>query len=439
MTNRQPSPHICLVCPTMWDEAELPAIVAADHARVRTFGTDASEHPHTFDADAFIEAAVAIIRAEGLEGVFATDDYPGSIVAAAIAHEVGFPGPSPKAVLACQHKYYSRLAQEAAVPEATPRFALVDPDDIESLAAVEFPVFVKPVKSFFSVHAQVVRNRAELEAVVAATRHHLTQFVKPLNQLLARYTDFKLDGGYLIAESVLRGKQVTLEGCAFKGDFAVIGIVDSIMFPDTISFQRFEYPSSLDERIQWRMADIAIRFMRSIGWDDGLFNLEMMYDEDKDTIHIVEVNPRMCPQFADLMEKVNGVNTYEIALDIAAGRRPTIVGETARFAAAASLVSRVFEDMVVRSLPAHGQLLRFAERFPDARLKILCREGHRLSEELQDGNSFRYALLNLGGESREDVLRRYASALASLDIELQPLTSPVSARALRRTASAYRS
>jgi len=93
----------------------------------------------------------------------------------------------------------------------------------------------------------------------------------------------------------------------------------------TISFQRFEYPSSLDERIQWRMSDIAIRFMRSIDFDDGLFNVEMMYDEDKDTIHIVEVNPRMCPQFADLMEKVNGINTYEIALDSAARRRRTVL------------------------------------------------------------------------------------------------------------------
>src|SRR6266446_7967785 len=53
------------------------------------------------------------------------------------------------------------------------------------------------------------------------------------------------------------------------------------------------YPSSLDERIQWRMSDIAIRFMRSIGFDNGLFNIEMMYDEDKDAIHIIEANPRM--------------------------------------------------------------------------------------------------------------------------------------------------
>jgi hypothetical protein len=248
--------------------------------------------------------------------------------------------------------------------------------------------------------------------------------VKPFNQLITRYTSFAHDGGYLIAEGVLRGKQVTIEGCAFRGDFAIVGVVDSIMFPDTISFQRFDYPSSLDERIQWRMSDIAIRFMRAIDFDNGLFNIEMMYDEDKDAIHIIEVNPRMCPQFADLMEKVNGINTYEIALDIAAGRRPTLASDSARYGAAASLVSRTFEDKLVKRVPTRDELIRFGERFPDARLKILCREGHRLSEELQDGKSYRYALLHLGGESREHVLARYAEALRSLDFGLDRVVSP---------------
>ena len=423
----------------MWDEAELPAIVAGDHARVRTFGTDASEHPQAFDADAFIEAAVAIIRAEGLEGVMATDDYPGSIVSAAIAKELGFPGPTPRAVLTCQHKYYSRLAQRAAVPEAVPPFALIDPDDLDgSLANVKFPVFVKPVKSFFSVFAQVVRDRRELEAMIVATRRHLTEFVKPFNQLVGRYTDFQFDGGYLIAEGVLEGMQVTVEGCAFRGEYSIIGIVDSVMFPGTISFQRFEYPTTLSKANQRRMADIAIRFMRSIGYDDGVFNVEMMFNPATRSIHIIEVNPRMCPQFADLMEKVNGVNTYEIALDIAAGREPVIRRPNARYRAAASFVSRVFQDKWVRRVPARDDLIRFGERYPDARMKVLCREGHRLSEELQDGKSYRYALLHLGGDSRDDVLRRYAEAQHMLMFDLVPVTSAGVAAGWRPASRAFR-
>ena len=418
-------PSVCLVCPTMWDEAELPAASARAGIPYRPHGTDVSEDPAAFDAPSFIEATAALVREERLSGVMASDDYPGSIVAAALAHELGFPGPSPQAVLRCQHKYYGRLAQRECVPEAVPDFALVDPSNLEaSIAALRFPVFVKPVKSFFSLHAGLVRNADELRGVAAATREHLREFVKPLDQLLRRYAPFAAKGGgYLIAETPLHGVQVTFEGCVFRGEMQAIGVVDSIMFPGTISFASFQYPSALPGDVQARMADIARRFVRHIGFDNGLFNIEMMYDPQADTVHIIEVNPRMCPQFADLMEKVNGVNTYEILLAIAAGRRPVVRREGARFAAAASIVGRVFEDRVVRRVPDASDVASLQARFPDARLKILCTEGRRLSEELQDGKSFRYALLNLGGDSREHIAARYAEAMRALRFDLEPVTT----------------
>lgn len=84
--------------------------------------------------------------------------------------------------------------------------------------------------------------------------------------------------------------------------------------------------------VQARMGNLALRFIQSIGFDNGVFNVEVFYDSVNDAIHIIEVNPRMCPQFADLLEKqfadllekVNGVNSYEIALAIAAGVRPRL-------------------------------------------------------------------------------------------------------------------
>jgi biotin carboxylase len=406
----------------MWDEAEVPPIVARGRFNVLTYGTDVSEDPASFDAASFIEAAAATIRAEGLDGVMASDDYPGSIVAAALAQELAMPGPDPEAVLRCQHKYYSRLAQREAVPEAVPDFALVDPREGAALDALGFPLFVKPVKSFFSLFARRVHDRAALDSLVLAAREHLRGFVKPLDQLLKRYTDFERGGGYLLAERVLEGAQATVEGCVFRGEVRIIGVVDSIMYPGTISFARFEYPSTLPARVQERMGDIAARFMRHIGFDNGLFNIEMMYEPQARSIHIIEVNPRMCPQFADLMEKVNGVNTYEVALHIAAGQRPALK-RPAQFAAAASVVSRVFEDRLVARVPRREALQRFAESFPDARLKVLCREGHRLSEELQDGNSFRYALVNLGGDDRGHIASRHAEAMARLDFALEPVTA----------------
>ena len=418
--SRTAAKTILVVCPTMWDEAELPHVVGAGGYRVLVYGTDVSEHPEDFDAIEFIDRAAALVAGEHIDGVMASDDYPGSIVGAAIARKLNLPGPSPQTVLLCQHKFYSRVAQQKAVPEAVPAFYLVDGKlTAAAPAGLPFPMFVKPVKSFFSLFAEQVSNGDELRQLAQRADHHLREFVKPFNQLLARYTAFELNGGHLLAETLLRGQQLTVEGCMFHGEGRIIGITDSIMHPGTISFHRFEYPSALSPAIQERAAELALRFMRSVEFDDGLFNVEMFHDPDSRALHIIEVNPRMCPQFADLMEKVNGVNTYEIALSIAAGVRPTLHRNTRTHPAATSFVLRLFEDQIVTRVPNAHELSAFAARFPDARLKIVCREGHRLSEELQDGKSYRYALLNLGGQSRANALARCEEAVRHLIFKLE--------------------
>lgn len=423
---------VLLVCPTMWDEAELKLASSTDanaainavvnrgdgpSYRVLPHGTDVSEAPERFDAVDFVARTAAEYQGR-VDGVMASDDYPGSIVAAAIARELRLPGPDPAVILGCQHKYHSRVAQRTSVPEAVPAFTLLDPAELERTSAtLEYPAFVKPVKSFFSVLAERVDGPDALRSLARRAEPHLREFVKPFDQLRAAYAPALLGGGYLLAEQPLSGCQVTVEGCVFDGEVGIIGITDSIMHPGTISFERFEYPSALPQHVQRRMEQLAARFVRSIGYDNALFNIEMFYDAPSGAIHFIEINPRMCPQFADLMEKVNGVNTYDIALAIAAGDRPNLQREVGPYAAAASFVLRRFDDAVVRRVPDAAELERFRERFPDARLKVLCREGHRLSEELQDGKSYRYAVLNLGGESRSDLEARRAEAVRQLSFE----------------------
>ena len=49
--------------------------------------------------------------------------------------------------------------------------------------------------------------------------------------------------------------QVTVEGYAFGGEVDILGVVDSIFFPGTLAFSRFDYPSALPEGVQERMAE----------------------------------------------------------------------------------------------------------------------------------------------------------------------------------------
>src|SRR5207237_10752373 len=117
--------------------------------------------------------------------------------------------------------------------------------------------------------------------------------------------------------------------------------------------------------------------------DDGGVNVEMIWDREADRIWILEVNPRASSQFADLIEKVDGVNTYSLLVDIALGRPIHRPARGGRYACAASCVLRRFTDARVVSTPAADDLKRIAREDPDARVEVLATAGTRLSGELQ--------------------------------------------------------
>jgi hypothetical protein len=418
--------RIAVVCPSAWDQVQMPRSRRRWGAEyeVVSYGEDVEDHPTTFDALAFIDDMVPRFARDGIDGVTSSSDYPGIVVAAAIAQALGLPGPAPAAVLRCSHKYLSRLAQREVVPEATPTFGLLDPATLSPDAMpLPFPCFVKPVKSWFSLFARRVDSFAELRAFAEQpdVRAHLTEFVAPLNQLIARYGEGGPGGGYLLAEALLAGHQVTVEGYVSAGEVQIVGVVDSVMFPGTISFQRFDYPSRLDAGVQRRMGDVAARAVRHIGLDNALFNVEQFYDPDADRIWIIEINPRICGQFADLYESVDGANTYEVLLALAAGRRPQWQTGAGRHGVAASFPLRVFTDRRVRRVPDARQIEAVQRDFPLTLVKLYFRPGERLSEGEQDGASYRYATINLAASDHPTLLATFEEVRRRLGFELEEI------------------
>ena len=405
---------ILVICPTHRDYRELPLVsppgvkyLFHDYASTSLEDLICNVASHAdFAADPLdeMEAILAKFAGVRLDAVISSDDYPGSALAAAIAKRLGLPGPDPGVTLICQHKYLARVEQARLVPDAVPPFTLIDvaagaplPQDLR------FPLFVKPVKSFFSIGAERVDLASALAAVLPRWAS-LDQFFLPLDRMLQRYTGSGIGTKRLIAEGLLKGEQVTVEGFVHNGKASIMGVVDSVMFPGTLAFARFDYPSSLPDRVQQRMAEIAATLMPGLGFDNGLFNIEMMYDPDADLVSIIEINPRMASQFADLYEKVDGTNSYAVLLDIAQGRAPRFKRRQGRYAFAASIVLRSFEDRFVTALPSAADLDRLARDYPDIRVELHARVGRALSSELQDGRSYRYGIVNLGGRDRTEVL-----------------------------------
>ena len=373
------------------------------------------------DVEQEIERIVSKYQGLGIDGVISTDDYPGSTLASIIAERFGLPGVPPRADLVCQHKYHARIAQRTAVAEAVPEFELLG-SECRS-ANLRFPFFIKPVKSFFSIGAYRIDDELSLHKL-GKLGTLPERFFAPFRILFEKYTGLDFGAGRVLAETLLEGVQATFEGYIHAGKLYATGVVDSIMFPGTLAFQRFQYPSSLPASVQTKIAEIAAEVMHKIGFNNGIFNIEFMYNRSRDTIHIIEINPRMASQFADLFEKVDGFNTYSILLDLALDRQPAVKRRQGKYSMAASCVLRLFEDRHILKIPTPAEIALLMKKFPDARVEILADEGKKLSQQLQDGHSYRYGVVSIGGQDMNDILNNFEQFRSELPFVMEPVELP---------------
>ena len=86
--------------------------------------------------------------------------------------------------------------------------------------------------------------------------------------------------GPVLAEELLSGTEVTLEGYVHEARATTIGVTDSVKYPGTLSFERFEYPSALPEERQAELADVAGRIVPALGLEGAFYNVEFFVPEE---------------------------------------------------------------------------------------------------------------------------------------------------------------
>jgi hypothetical protein len=419
--------RILFVFATAWDEKQLEACRSRWEDRFEFALPPPRDDTYLDDFHPSIWLDDLVKRERGrAAGVTSSSDYPGATLASVVARALGVPGSEPEAILGCSHKYYSRLRQREVVPEATPWFALVDPKrPLANAAELRFPCYVKPVKGAFSVYSRRVDSAEELAAFLDRRTVHefVDVYLELFHELVCEHTRFELDGRWFLAEELLSGSLATVEGFASKGEVEVLGIVDSVTSRDTGSFVRFDYPSALPAEVQASMRDIARRLVRGAGLTDSLFNIEMIHDPAGGGVRVIEVNPRLCGQFGDLYAKVDGTSGYEVALAVAAGERPVVRRGEGAYGAASSYPLRVFEKVRVVQAPDTEQVTGIERRFPDTLVWNECSRDQELSEfeGIEDGSSYRYAVVNVGGRDRAGVEARFEEVREALGHEFAPL------------------
>jgi len=382
-----------------------------------------------FDLDALLDKAERQLAAfDGrIDAIIGYWDFPASVIVPVLRRRLDLPGPPIEAVAACEHKYWSRLEQQKAIPGLVPRFEAVDPFEDDPLAGISlpFPFWLKPIKAHSSYLGFRIDDAEDFRACLPIVRQGIRLFGDPFNSFLAML-DLPAEvrgigGSHCIAEEIIsEGEQCTLEGFAHEGTVEVYGVVHSIRSGRHGScFSRYQYPSHLPERVQARMIDAATRFVRHIGYDNAPFNIEFYWAPRTDEIRLLEANTRISKSHCPLFRMVDGVSHQQVAIDAALGRRPHPQHRRGAFSLAAKFMERIFEDGVVEGVPTADEIRRFGVRFPEGLFHPLVGKGERLAHlSYQDSYSFEIAEIFLGAEDEARLLEKHRVAVELLPFRI---------------------
>ncbi|WP_423823522.1 ATP-grasp domain-containing protein [Salinisphaera sp. SPP-AMP-43] len=384
-----------------------------------------------FPIDDLLERANARLEAfEGpVDALIGYVDFPVSTMLPILARGFGLRGPSLEALLKCEHKYWSRCEQRAVVATHIPRFELVDPfaTDVVGELTLDYPFWLKPVKSAGSYLGFHIDSDEALRTALTEIRANIGIFAEPFDRILEHAelpAEIAAVGGhYCLAESLIGGRQCTLEGYVIDGEIHFHGLIDSIRAKGRPTFLRYQYPSRLPHRARAMMEDIARRVLAHIGFDQSAFNIEFFWDADADNVWLLEINTRIAQHHSDLFEKVDGVSNHEAAVNVALGRKPQFPDGKGRFAYAACCFLRAYDDAVVGRLPSDAELKVLAAEIPGMIFEPHVHPGMRLSELThQETYSYALALVYIGGDGPEQLRTRYRLCRNRLDFDLKPIT-----------------
>ncbi|MEQ7127685.1 ATP-grasp domain-containing protein [Actinopolymorpha sp. B11F2] len=358
-----------------------------------------------------------------VEAVVGYWDFPVSSMVPLLCRARGLRSASLEAVLKCEHKYWSRIEQQKVI-DAVPRFALIDLEAPSSPpSGLDYPMWLKPVKSYGSELAFHVGSDEEFRKAVIEIRDGIARIGGPFEFVMDQVelpSDIAEVGGQAcLAEEALRGDQVTLEGFCREGAVTIYGVVDSVTYAESPSFLRYQYPSRLPAQVLGRTEDLTRRVIAQVGLTDSTFNVEFFHDAERDDIRLLEVNPRHSQSHAQLFEQVDGVSNHECMLRLAVGRDPDLPHGKGPYDVAAKWFLRRFSDGEVRRCPTAEQVAQLEREVPGATVQLLVREGDRLSNlHGQDSYSYQLAHVYVGADSEDDLVGKFDRCVDGLSFEI---------------------
>ena len=260
----------------------------------------------SFDIEGYIEKAVAYVKEQNIDGVFAKSCL-GSLVQAIVAKRTGLLGPSFDSVFFCVHKYFGRTKQ----PKSDGFwFAPLDPrtplEDIKKCIK-SYPVCMKIVDGQYGIKMAVCQREEDLQNIIfsysdpklMSSNARKQEFYFKHIEDLSRFPGVKIPADipmFMMESCVIDSSEHCFEfSLSQEGKLNPCELTDILLYEDK-SIKSFVTPSQqLDkkeivQKIESQFEEF-LSFMKDIGLKSLFIDIEFLL-RPNGQLQIVEINSR---------------------------------------------------------------------------------------------------------------------------------------------------
>ncbi len=384
---------------------------------------ETTERVLDYGVRAYLERTIELITKYPTmyDGIVGTHDSS-AVFASIIAEKTNMRFAGVQSTINCQNKYISRRIQRRCVPEHTPDFCLAL-DYLRNPSRLRTPFFIKPVRGNISFAAHTIRDPDELNHytcresldIARSNQYFLDalsvdpDLIDPLNVLTCNS---------FLCEDLIDGDQVTVDGYIVDGRVETFGMTGAVFLPETNSFSHHVFPCSFDPELTRHIEETIQKVIPQLGLNNSFFNVELRVNQATGNFFILEVNSRIAFQFAKTIESVTGYDPLHLICDVATGNPPQYrTNQGMTYPLCFNFELHSLTDRWILRTPTQSDFEELRIRFPEVHIRNLVQENAFLSDYKHNPESYRYCILDIPGNSEEEIMDKHEQVVSILNYE----------------------